>query len=366
MNEERIQKELDDGVKSGVFPGCALEVSFNGERVVSLRSGFCSIDQGDRRITRDTIFDLGSLTKPLATTSALMMLSEQLNLDLDKPLHEILGETFPNDKRSMTPRNLLCHASGLPDWRPFYRELRSVEMSKRKKHVRRMILKEPLTYSPESDCVYSDLGFILLEWVVESLSGYAMGDFVEKKILRPLGLLRTFIFRRERTTGYKREEFAATEACPWRGRVLQGEVHDENAFALGGYSGHAGLFGTAGDILTMAMLFRDHLLEKRNDLFRPDTVRRFFKRQEHIPACNRALGWDMPSKEKSAAGKYLSSNSVGHLGFPGTSLWMDLEKDIQIVFLSNRIHPSRENTAIREFRPYIHDVVMEVIGAAKR
>lgn len=361
MNGEKIQRELDRAVEEGVFPGCALEVGFKGETVFSLQSGRCSTDPLDKTVASDTIFDLGSLTKPLVTASALMVLYDRKTLHLDQPLSEILDHPFPLDKRSMTPRHLLCHSAGLPAWRPFFRDPVSGGAAERKKAVRERILEEPLEYLPGRGFIYSDLGFILLEWLVEILCNDDMGAFFDKSLMKPLGLSRTFVFRRERDTGHEVEEFAATEDCPWRGRVLRGEVHDENAFALGGYSGHAGLFGSAGEVLQMAKALRGHFLGIRRDLFQASTVRLFFERQRGVPGCARALGWDMPAVQGSSSGRFFSSSSVGHLGFPGTSLWMDLEKDVQVVFLSNRIHPSRENDAIRLFRPRIHDTVREAV-----
>ena len=207
--------------------------------------------------------------------------------------------------------------------------------------------------------IYSDLGFMLLEWVVEEAFGLDMGDYAESVFFEPLGMKRTFLYRRDETSRFPSEAFAATEKCPWRGRTIQGEVHDENAYAMGGYSGHAGLFSTAGEVYFLARLLMDHALSLRSDLFEPATVRLFFERQSLIPGCGRALGWDMPAAVGSAAGRYFSPRSVGHLGFPGTSLWMDLEKDVQVVFLTNRVHPTRENRAIREFRPRIHDRIMQ-------
>ena len=196
---------------------------------------------------------------------------------------------------------------------------------------------------------------MVLEWVVEAVTGGSLKDFVNERFFTPMGLKRTFLL-----TGkppFQKEEFAATEECPWRKRVIQGEVHDENAFALGGYSGHAGLFSTAEEVYLIADVLREHYYGKRRDYFLPGVVRDFFKKQEIVKGCTWALGWDTPSPENSSAGSYISPGSVGHLGFSGTSLWMDLERDIIVVFLSNRIHPSRSNLKIRAFRPVLHNLI---------
>jgi CubicO group peptidase (beta-lactamase class C family) len=161
---------------------------------------------------------------------------------------------------------------------------------------------------------------------------------------------------------FKEKQFAATEDCPWRKRIIRGEVHDENAFSLGGYSGHAGLFGTANEVYTLADMVKAHYFEKRSDLLKPDTVKTFLKKQRTEESCTWALGWDTPSPENSSSGRFFSRQSVGHLGFTGTSLWMDLDKDVVIIFLTNRIHPTRNNDGIKVFRPRIHDLVMEELG----
>ncbi|MCF8062658.1 MAG: beta-lactamase family protein, partial [Deltaproteobacteria bacterium] len=344
-------------------PGAALVAGRGGEVVFSRHAGHRSVDPPGPAVDEETIFDLGSLTKPLITTLALMRLVDLGRLDLDRPVAELLPGSPAAGKR-ITSRLLLCHAAGLPAWRDYYVRLDGVDREMRKAQCRAWILEEAPAYEPGTGCVYSDPGFMLLEWVVEQVSGLDMGAYVDLLFLEPLGFERMFLFRTGEPLRFRKELYAATEYCPWRGRLLQGEVHDENAFALGGYSGHAGLFGTAVEVFSMARLLRDHLTGERNDLFHPETVRAFFQREDRIRGCRRALGWDTPSAEGSAAGRYFSGYSVGHLGFPGTSLWMDLEKDVQVVFLTNRVHPTRENRRIQGFRPRIHDCVMQELGFA--
>ncbi|MBW2066874.1 MAG: serine hydrolase, partial [Deltaproteobacteria bacterium] len=189
-----------------------------------------------------------------------------------------------------------------------------------------------------------------------------MGRFIEENIYLPLRLQHTFLASEEHLKSIEKDNFAATEKCPWRKRVIQGEVHDENAYALGGYSGHAGLFSTAEEVYRIAAMLRDHYLGRREDYFSSETVEEFFRRQEMVAGCTWALGWDTPSLEGSSSGRYFSEKSVGHLGYTGTSLWMDLEKDAIVILLTNRVHPARDNEKIREFRPVLHDRVMEVLG----
>ncbi|RJR32524.1 MAG: serine hydrolase, partial [Desulfobacteraceae bacterium] len=206
--------------------------------------------------------------------------------------------------------------------------------------------------------VYSDLGFMLLEWAVEAATGTSLKQFVEKSFYAPLGLKSTF-FNTEGSPLSEGLQIAATQYCPWRKRLLIGEVDDENAFALGGYSGHAGLFGTAEEVWILSEMLRGHYLGTRSDFFKPVTVREFFRRQDIVEGSDWALGWDTKALEGSSAGRFFSRNSVGHTGFTGTSIWMDLEKDVTAVFFTNRVHPTRDNTeAFKAFRPRIHDAVM--------
>jgi CubicO group peptidase (beta-lactamase class C family) len=222
---------------------------------------------------------------------------------------------------------------------------------------------------------------MLLEWVIEERAGETLPEFVEEHFYGPLGLKRTMFApidgkknppRPPFTKGRKVEdskggrvgakEVAATENCPWRKRVLQGEVHDDNAWTLGGYSGHAGLFSTAEDIYLIANMLRGHYLGERKDFFKPATVREFFRRQDIVKGSDWALGWDTRALEGSSAGRSFSRDSVGHTGFTGTSIWIDLQKDVIAVLLSNRVHPKRDNDKIKQFRPVFHDAVMEALG----
>ena len=225
-----------------------------------------------------------------------------------------------------------------------------------------MIMEEDLAYSPGEDCVYSDLGFIVMEWIIEEISGSDLNYFVTHNFFEPLALKSFFLNTGTLPKPFKKENIAATEYCSWRKKVVQGETQDENAYSLGGYSGHSGLFGIAEDIFTMANMLKEHYLGIREDYFKPDIVRDFLKRQYIIKECTWALGWDTPSSMGSSTGRYFSSNTIGHLGFTGTSIWMDLDKDIVIIFLTNRIHPTRDNhQKIKAFRPALHDMIMEEI-----
>jgi len=361
-NSDRIRDLLAEGVNEQVYPGAVLLDATGGEKVFHDCVGHLSL-RPDRMVMRkDTIFDLASLTKPLATTLAVMSLVDDDKIRLDQTVAELSSASIPHDKQGLTVRWLLCHCAGLVDWKPFYEKLMDYNPEERKAGLRDLILEEPLAYTPGMGCVYSDPGFMILEWLIEEATGASMDQFVEQRFYRPLRLDRTFLWTEQGYKRFKKGEFAATEECPWRKKILQGHVHDDNAFAVGGYSGHAGLFGTADEVWRIVNLLREHYLEKRKDYFNPEMVRQFFAKQDAVGGCPRALGWDMPSAENSSAGKYFSPNSVGHLGFTGTSVWMDLEKDVVVILLTNRVHPTRSNEKIKAFRPELHDGVMRTLG----
>ena len=360
-NQETVESTLDRGVRNGVFSGAALLVGREGRVVLQETTGCASMDEGDQAITKETIFDLASLTKPLATALAAMKLVDEKKIDLDSPLADMLPVDIPEDKAAITSRLLLCHGAGMIDWQPFYEELMNHPSEARKRLMREWILAAPLKYKPGKGVLYSDLGFMLLEWIIEVVCGMPLPQYVGSQFYQPLSL-KMLSFSENNRPKYPPERYAATEDCPWRGRVLRGVVHDDNAYALGGYSGHAGLFGGALDCYAVVNLLREHYRGLREDYLKASTVRAFFTRQDITKGSTWALGWDTPSKTGSSAGRYFSQKSVGHLGFTGTSLWMDLEKDVIVILLTNRVHPARANEKIKAFRPQLHDAIMKALS----
>jgi CubicO group peptidase (beta-lactamase class C family) len=383
---DSVRKLLEDGLKEGIFPGVVLLVAKHGQVEFFQEAGYRSIIPEKLPMKKDTVFDLASLTKPLATTLAMMKLMEGGVIDLDQPLSELIPSGLLSDKAELTPRLVLCHCAGLVDWRPYYLKLVEHPLEQRKSILREWVAQEPFAYRPGEGSLYSDLGFMILEWVIEEMAGMSLPQFLDRNFFSPLVLKQTFFRgtseegnppwspfakggregapRREGrfTAGPAKKEFAATEQCPWRKRIIQGEVHDENAWALGGYSGHAGLFGAAEEVYNIVNLLREHYLGLRGDYLKPETVVTFFAPQKIVKHGTWTLGWDTPSPENSSSGKYFSRNSVGHLGFTGTSIWMDLEKDVVVILLTNRVHPTRNNDKIKAFRPKIHDAMMKELG----
>ncbi len=369
--EEKVEKEklenlLFQGLRERVYPGAVLTVLFREEEVFSLSVGNASLMPNIVPMDRRTIFDLASLTKPLATTLALMKLVDEGKLNVDQPLGQLIPAMQEYGKGEMTTRHLLSHSSGLKEWEPFYSRLTHIPLEDRKSQVRQWILESPLLFPCGTRTLYSDLGFILLEWIAEQLTRTPLDQFLQKECYTPLGLGNLFLYERSRAANVSKNAFAATELCPWRKRIIQSEVHDENAFAMGGYSGHAGLFGTAAEVAEIGAFLLRCYHGSPDEILRPNTVRPFFLRQQKPENTTWALGWDTPSRVGSSTGGSFSEKSVGHLGFTGTSLWMDLDKEVVVAFLTNRIHPSRENEKIKKFRPQLHRCVMEILGFARQ
>ncbi|HDR16487.1 MAG TPA: class A beta-lactamase-related serine hydrolase [Desulfobacteraceae bacterium] len=355
-----INEHLEAAVKEGVFPGAVLLAAAGSEIRCLTGAGFKSIEPAREPIDLETVFDLASLTKPLTTGIAVMKLVDQGRLDLDEPVHRVLELRPARNREEVTSRMLLGHCGGFPAWEPFYRRLSLVGPSARRSLLRALLWELPQAYPPGTKSLYSDPGYMLLEWVIEKCSGQSLAEFANSHY-RSLGLKRTYLGHNAKPQELDDTQFAATERCPWRKRIVRGDVHDENAYILDGWSGHAGLFGTASEVYLLARHVIDHYLGRRCDWIAPDTARRFLARDSARCPGSHVLGWDTPTVGCSSSGRYFSRNTVGHLGFTGTSLWIDLGRDIIVLFLTNRVHPTRANEKIRLFRPFIHDAVFKEI-----
>ncbi|MCJ7818483.1 MAG: beta-lactamase family protein [Syntrophales bacterium] len=362
-----LQKLLEAGVSQGVFTAAVALAGLKGELRWQGAAGFLSRDPGAAAVTADTVFDLASLTKPLATTLALMVLAGQGELDLATPLGEVLPAAWlPPDKRPMSLGSLLTHRAGLPAWRPFYQEVLAAPSEARPGLLARLAAATPLEYSPDTATLYSDLGFMLLAAVVESLSGETLDQFCRETIYRPLGLnILGFIPLPQPastvpTTDHR--SYAATEPGLIAGRPPAGEVHDENAWAAGGVAGHAGLFGPGREVFQLvASIFRAYGGEQVGPLA-PAVVQHFLTVP---PGADRACGFDIPGPDPAAraAGRYFSPRSVGHLGFTGTSFWLDLDSGQMVVLLTNRVHLGRDDkTRIQAFLPRFHEAASLALG----
>lgn len=353
---EKADALMKEAVRLGAFPGGVLHVSVDNKVVFQQAYGNLRFSSG-HPIEIHTVFDLASLTKSLATAPAIMMLVQEGRLGLDTKVSDILSELKKSDKHSITIAQLLCHNSGLPDYKPYYKVLRELPENLRLQCLRQLLVDEPLVNSVGGRVVYSDIGYMFLSWVVEKITGKTIDRFVEKKIFIPLCIDDLYYILRPSLRGTGVNRYAPTEDCPWRKKILTGEVHDDNAWILGQASGHAGLFGTVNGVARLLTEYLDSFHGRiESQVFNQDVLRKFLTEYKNT---RRAPGFDMPSVKASSSGKYFTQTSIGHLGFTGTSFWVDLERSICIVLLTNRVHPSRENIRIRQFRPLIHDAVME-------
>ncbi|MGD9762579.1 MAG: serine hydrolase domain-containing protein [Candidatus Binatia bacterium] len=377
MRFAHVEQEMTAAVQRGVFPGAVLLVRDAARACFYLRAfGDRQTDPVRAPMEEGTIFDLSSLTKPLATTTAIMLLVRDGKVRLDDRVTRFLHNFGVHGKTHVTLRHLLSHSSGLAAWRPFFKEIQQIERrgekvnflgsDAAKEYVYQQISRERPEGPAGARAVYSDLGFMLLGALVELASATTLDRFCQARIFRPLGLRSTSFIDlgmvRSRRIVPMTEMIAATERCPWRQRVLCGEVHDENAYAMGGVAGHAGLFASAHDVDILLARLRACWAER--DTFIPPAIAREFWTRDRTVGSTWALGWDTPSPNVSASGTRFSPNTVGHLGFTGTSIWMDLDRDRHVVLLSNRVHPSRDNNLIKDFRPFIHDLINEALDAS--
>ncbi|WP_447973464.1 serine hydrolase domain-containing protein [Nitrospira sp. Kam-Ns4a] len=369
---DRIAETIEAAVAAGAFPGAVLFVRLRGQvayyRAFGLAARLPQAEPADLA----TVYDLASLTKPLATATAILCLLQEGVLRLDQPVERWLGELKGTPVGPATLTHLLNHSAGLPGWRPFYERVPEAARAdpgfRGSAAVCRLVVEligqEALLYPTGTRSLYSDLGFMLLGLVVERASGIGLAEFCRDRIFVPLGAEPLYFVRTGPGgpielvgSGPGGRRVAPTEDEGWRGRMLRGEVHDQNCFAMGGVAGHAGLFGTAAAVATVSGAWLQGWLGC-DGLLRPDLVRLFTTRRAETPGSSWALGWDTPSAP-SSSGRHFSPRSFGHLGYTGTSLWIDPERELEVVLLSNRVHPTSKNQAIQQVRPVIHDVIYE-------
>lgn len=358
---QAIQAALNRAVDEGVFPGAVLAVRVGARLRCLAAAGRLSTEAGGLPVRTDTIYDLASLTKPLATVTSILLLIQRGKLNLEDPVQQYLGELDGAPIGRATVRELLTHRSGLPGWRPLYERLEGTcgpavrlgAVVAQRQAVLRVIRDESLMYPRGDRSLYSDLGFILLGCLIERISAMPLDRWFDEEIARPLNA-KPLLFSPTEKSAIEISSIAPTEYDEWRHRLLRGEVHDENAGAMGGVAGHAGLFGTAESVLTVSGAWLQ-AYHGRPSILDESLGREFTTRQRSIDQSSWALGWDTPSVP-SSSGAHLSLQSFGHLGYTGTSLWIDPLSELEVVLLSNRVHPSRKNEKIKQFRPIIHDL----------
>jgi CubicO group peptidase (beta-lactamase class C family) len=335
------------GIDERAFPAAVVEVGTRDGVMWSQAFGRLDYEPESPSAQTSTIFDLASLTKVIATTSLAMRLVERGAFALDDLVRNWIPEWRGTDREHVRLRSLLTHSSGLTAWLPFFRDHSG------RQEFQHAICSLPLEYEPDTQSIYSDLGFMLLGFIIEDAGGRPFAQQVDALLA---GMTDgPLLFNPEQPL---RSRIAPTEHDAWRGRLLVGEVHDENCWALGGASGHAGLFGTAQAVGDFARAMLGELNGTDSRLGGRKIVRTFVRRAG-IPG-SRALGWDtmVPT---SSCGTKMSPSAFGHTGFTGTTLWIDPDREIYVVFLTNRVHPTRENTAIFQVRPALHDAVIEAL-----
>ena len=368
----KVDRVLDRAIEAAEMPGAVVlaRMQRDGEWLEHLSVRGLAATRPERiPMARETIFDLASLTKVLATTTAVMRLVEEGRLVLDDPVAKVLPHFGEREKEGVTLRHLLTHSSGLHPWRGFHELLLERERKKgehwigtqaARDWILESICRSALVHEPGSAAVYGDLDFIVLGAVVEAVAGESLDRFCAERIYGPLGPAETR-FLRAPASEAERRRFAATENCPWRGRIVWGEVHDPNAAAMGGVAGHAGLFSTADDVMRFGTTLLD-VWHGRSTVLSRERLVEFASRQQLPAGSDWALGWDTPSAAGSSSGRHFSPHSIGHLGFTGTSLWIDFDADAVVVMLTNRIHLVAKKIKFT-LRPEIHDLVREAFAA---
>jgi len=345
-----VEKIVNTAIKDSAFPGAVVLVEEKGEIVFEKAFGHFTYDKSSSPVKLNTLFDLASLTKVISTTNGAMICIDRRLFKLDDDVSKYIPEFAQNGKGNITIRNLLLHNSGLPAFKQYYK------MYNNSRDVLNDIYASKLIYTTGTKTVYSDLGIITLGKIIEKVSGMKLDEFAQKEIFNPLGMENTM---------YNPPDSLKNKCAPteldnyWRHKQIQGEVHDETASMLNGVAGHAGLFSTAEDISKVLQM----LLQKGNyngrQLIKPETISLFTKRQSENST--RGLGWDTKSRKGSSAGSLFSADSYGHTGFTGTSVWTDPERKLFVVFLTNRVYPTRANHKLYKVRPALHNAVIRAI-----
>jgi beta-N-acetylhexosaminidase len=347
----RLDAIVEAAIAGGAAPGAALVVGRRGQLVHARGYGRLDRDPGAAAADVHTIWDLASLTKVVATTTAAMILEEEGRLDLDRPVREYLPELDAPDKQAITVRMLLTHRGGLEAFAPLFRELRGPDA------YLAAINARPLRHRPGTTTLYSDWDLILLQRVIERITGQGLDAFVDERVFGPLGM---------RDTGFRpapelHPRIAPTQVDASRGGLIHGDVHDPNAWAIGGVAGHAGLFASAADLAVFARMMLAGGTHEGVRILGPETIARWTSPQD--PGSSRALGWDTPSG-RSSAGRYFGPRSFGHTGYTGTSIWIDPERDLFVILLTNRVNPTDENQRHVPLRRAVADAAQQAITDA--
>ncbi len=340
---------IEKGIAQAAFPAASIAVACQGKLVALQAFGRFTYEPDSPPVTIAAVFDLASVSKAVATTSMAMILYERGLIDLEAPVVSIVPEFAGSDagRGDVTVHMLLTHSSGLPAYEKLF--LRA----KTRDELLAAAFTTPLAADPGTRAEYSDIGFIILAVALERVADESLDRFCQRELFGPLAMLHTAF---NPPAAWRASIPPTADDRSFRKRIIQGEVQDENASVLGGVAGHAGLFATAEDLATISHV----LLQGRRPLVRPETLALFTRRETTPAGTSRALGWDTPWPP-SQSGKYFSARSFGHLGYTGTSLWIDPERQLSITLLTNRTWPDCSNKAIQDVRPAFHDAVVEAL-----
>ncbi len=364
--EKVVTNKISEALKSRIFPGISAAVLFKESsqwKRLFFSGGKTGYGANYSSVKSETFFDIASLTKPLCTVPCLLHLIKSNKISFDTKIGKFFNFKKGSKKEKIEIKHLLSHCSGFDAYKPFFKDFKSGFFQGNKKKMINKICDLELIYETGEKNIYSDLGFILLGQIIEDIAGCSLDIFFKKWISEPLYISDQLLFN-PLDKKISRSTIAATEKCDWRKKILHGEVHDEHCFLMGGKAGHAGLFGTIHGVASLCESIFDQWQDnKDNFLLLGDLFKGIFISTNEKSTWYR--GFDKPSGGISSSGKYFSPESAGHLGFTGTSFWMDPNNNIIIILLTNRVHLTRENTAIRQFRPLFHDVVMQTLLEGK-
>jgi CubicO group peptidase (beta-lactamase class C family) len=342
---------LNQAISDSAFPGCAVSIGYQGKLIFEQSFGNFTYDSDSPKIEVNSIFDLASVTKVVATTTTSMILYDQGRLNLDWKVIDVVPAFQGKDKEKVTIRHLLTHTSGLPGWIRFYLDLTG------KERIIQEICDTDLENKPGTTYEYSDLGMIMMQKIIETIAKKSLDQLVRDYITTPLNMKRTFY----NPDSSLINQIVPTEISEWHQKLVHGFVHDENTYVMGGVSGHAGLFSTVQDLFVFCQMYLNRGLYNNRRILKAETINFFTTRQNIVEGSTRALGWDTRSEKHSMAGDYMSMRAFGHSGFTGTTVWIDPENQVFVVLLSNRVFPTRENRKISSVRPIVHNYVMRTM-----
>jgi len=348
--EEQIDQFIQQELEKGTFPGAVLAV-VNDKKVLYKKSfGYAQLEPERIKMKEDTIFDLASLTKVVATTTVIMQLIEKGKINLWDYLKHYYPELPSGQKEEITIFHLLTHTSGFPAIIHLWNQ--GLNYEEKIEHV----LNDSLEAKIGAKVIYSNLNFTLLGDLIWRVTGQRLDKYASQYIFQPLGMVMTAFNPLKSLPYTEKSYYAATEKCKWRGKVMIGEVHDEDAFSFDGVSGHAGLFSTIDDLGKFMQILLNNGIYKGIRILSSNSVKLMAKDWTHNLNSHRGLGWDLIRNPHSSGGVLFSESAFGHTGFTGTSIWVDPKSKIGVALLTNRVHPTRENTKIISFRPLLHNL----------